>query len=70
MENSNSLLKHFILMVGIPASGKSTLSKALRDNLIDCTLIEFDKIEQNLASTSKSDSFDPEIWHKARDLAF
>ncbi len=57
-------------MVGIPASGKSTLSKALRDNLCDSTIIEFDQIEQNLASIRKNHTFDPELWHKARDLAF
>ena len=37
-----SKLKHFILLVGLPASGKSTLSQNLKRELDDSLVIEFD----------------------------
>jgi tRNA uridine 5-carbamoylmethylation protein Kti12 len=35
-------LKHYIILVGLPASGKSTLSQRLKKELDDSIVIEFD----------------------------
>ncbi len=61
MEDKTTYLKFFILLVGLPASGKSTLSKALKSALGDLALIiEFDQIELSL---SGGGIFDPNVWH-------
>ena len=52
-----------ILLVGLPASGKSRLSKFLVSALENSICVEFDKIESSL---KVSDKFDPRIWAKSR----
>jgi predicted kinase len=54
-----STTKHLILMVGIPAAGKSTIAREIFANLENVEVIEFDQIEKEI---NPSGVFNPELW--------
>jgi len=64
---------YLILLVGIPASGKSTFCRQFKQVLadqadhIDCHHLEFDQFEDNL---TEGLSFDALSWKQARQMAF
>ena len=58
-----------ILVIGIPACGKSTLIKQFRESIIqtnielEVNLVTLDEIQKDM------DALDIEGWHKSRDVA-
>lgn len=42
MEEGKVGSKCFVLMVGIPGAGKSTMARAIKEAVIDAEVIEFD----------------------------
>ncbi|TNV74997.1 hypothetical protein FGO68_gene16181 [Halteria grandinella] len=66
MESQKQII---VLLVGIPASGKTHLSQQLDDSFKNqVRLIEYDMIERELLDGQTG--FDASIWQKARQIAY
>ena len=50
-----------ILMIGLPASGKSTFAKRFKEENQSCEVVEGDAIEKQI-----SQEFTPEKWKESR----
>lgn len=55
--------KCFVLLVGIPGAGKSTIARAIKDSLVDAEVIEFDQVELEL----NGGTFSSEKWQASRE---
>ena len=59
-----------ILLGGLPASGKTTLARQLMDYYSPCAVhLEYDDIEDSLASATSVDDDRLEAWNRARQVA-
>jgi tRNA uridine 5-carbamoylmethylation protein Kti12 len=67
-----------LILIGLPASGKSTFAKAIEpillENQISIEIISYDeyyvKLIQNNGSNNLNNNFDPQIWHESRKQCF
>ena len=54
-----------LLLVGIPACGKSTLSKRFADDLVQNEVVSLDEIQNELSQGSQN----IEAWHQSKIVA-
>ena len=55
--------KCFVLLVGLPGAGKSTMARALKDSCQDAEVIEFDQVELEL----NAGAYSSEKWQASRE---
>ena len=61
----SKIIPCLILMMGLPASGKSSFAKRFKEENEGCLVFEGDEIEQEI-----SQEFSPEKWKESRQILF